>query len=1108
MKLPKLSKYPIALAGVVTVGFLVVLDDQTTQALRPEDIVEVRQKPSSIDSQSTIIRLQSILPFLIIIVVVTSPVLVTLMLLKTNVLKLIRIARYEVGIVYKKLGNSTSSLIALNKKESGWQAEILTPGVHWFFSFMHKVYIDKGIYISSNEVGLVEAKDGAPLPVGRMFGDVVNCSNFQDARAFLINGGQRGKQLGILTAGIYRINTKLFNVKIVDTISIQPDQIGLVIAKDGAPLPNGRILGKVVKCNDFQDGQAFIDSGGEKGRQLGILATGEYQINTDLFIIVTAKNATEHGMKPEDLRVYTVSFDKIGIVTTLDGATLPEGEIAGSVIEDRNYFQNPQKFIDAGGCRGLQEEILPAGSWLLNPWFVRVEQVPLTEIPVGTVGVVISYVGKNLNARDPKDESQSESLVNRGYKGIEKTPLRPGKYPINLKLKTIEMVPIHEITLNWSNMEKPSFNYDRNLYVLEIQSKDGFVFELEVILVIRIKPEDAPKMIARIGYNSITIDELSPNKSSATVKFNSIKMLVTRVLEPIVGNYFRNTAREFALSDFFQNRSEIELEAKSSLEKILDVYGVQTISLFINKINLPSKLKKILSRRNIAQLQTNTFQIEQLAELERQRLSTLQSLPKEEIERLQNKVIREISDPYLKELQVEILRGSGMVINQPTQLVLRLINSNPETLSPIEIKLSEESPEYKVIGDNPIILSQIESQESREVSFTLLMKIEREVAINYKINNVLQKTPIYVNVVQDNPYIYGAPVEAQSSFFGRKRELEQIIQAVIKPTKQDILLIGERRTGKTSLLNQLKKRLTGSFIPVNIVLNTSEAKTENILTLVMQEVIKSLIKKGFPIDKHLQEDSNGSNFIDNLEKSIETVQPEKSGIKIVLLIDEADYLLQVKRNSSNIVDAPRSGSLRDRAQNILRAALQSSEIGNYLRAVVVGTRELSTYVSQRSSPFFNHFRFVNLRLFSTDETRELIVKPAASLEYQYTEEAIGRITNLSGGQPYYCQAICYESFNSAMESKRKQITEEDVDIAEKKIIEDFFAGYLSGFWNRFSKLEKSFVLGLARGKLNSSVKKLEIKRLLEWQIIAEGSQDNYYFPSGLIKKWTLMAAQE
>jgi uncharacterized membrane protein YqiK len=78
---------------------------------------------------------------------------------------------------------------------------------------------------------------------------------------------------------------------------------------------------------------------------------------------------------PEQLSVYSVQSDMVGIVTTLDGRPIDAGEIAGGSMPDHDNFQNAQAFLDNGGRRGLQEQILLSGTWNLNPWFVAVEQV-------------------------------------------------------------------------------------------------------------------------------------------------------------------------------------------------------------------------------------------------------------------------------------------------------------------------------------------------------------------------------------------------------------------------------------------------------------------------------------------------------------------------------------------------------------------------------------------------------------------------------------------------------------------------------------------------------------------------------------------------------------
>src|SRR6185369_4125653 len=66
--------------------------------------------------------------------------------------------------------------------------------------------------VPQSEIALVVAADGAAIPSDRILGKIVECDNFQDARKFLSNGGEKGRQLGMLTAGTYRINKALFTV--------------------------------------------------------------------------------------------------------------------------------------------------------------------------------------------------------------------------------------------------------------------------------------------------------------------------------------------------------------------------------------------------------------------------------------------------------------------------------------------------------------------------------------------------------------------------------------------------------------------------------------------------------------------------------------------------------------------------------------------------------------------------------------------------------------------------------------------------------------------------------------------------------------------------------
>lgn len=457
------------------------------------------------------------------------------------------------------------------------------------------------VVVGDDEVGIVFKKTTQQLPTDPA------------ARQRLIAlGGEAGWQADTLAPGTY-LGTWVwsYEVRKVPVIKIPPGEIGLVIADDGAPLLPEQQLGRLVECNSFQDAHMFLSNGGQKGRQLGILTTGTYRINTEIFTIVTAQNAADYGLKPEDLHVHIVEVGTVGIVTTLEGAQIPAGDIAGPVVQGHNCFQNAQLFLDAGGCKGLQEEVLQAGAYHLNPWFVRVESRPLTHITPGTVGVVISHVGKTL------DNHTGDHPVEPGYKGVWRTPLLPGQHPLNPKVVDVEIVPTYAITLDWSNKAKPDYHYDAPLHAVSLRSNDGHIFDIEVTQVISIRGEDAPRMILRVGSIAAREIDQQSNAPASTPRYRSIRNLVTRVLEPMIGNHFRNSAQDYSVLDFLTNRRERQIEAMEHIKEALKEYGVQAAGTFINEIDLPDDLEKSLQERKLAEVQRETLVALQLTEDER-----------------------------------------------------------------------------------------------------------------------------------------------------------------------------------------------------------------------------------------------------------------------------------------------------------------------------------------------------------------------------------------------------------------------------------------------------------------------------------------------------------
>ena len=504
----------------------------------------------------------------------------------------------RIGIVTKKFALfgahrrlPDGRIIALNG-EAGYQADTLAPGLHvGLWPWQYKVDRVQFFTVAPGKVGCVEACDGQPLPAGRIIARQVDCDSFQDARAFLQTNGQRGPQMQVIPPGTYRINPLLFSVTLTDAIIIPPGKIGVVEARDGKPLLSGRVIARHVECDSFQNPHAFMTGGGERGPQMGIIAPGTYRINPLLFSVQLAD-------------VVDIAENKVGIVTTREGAALAKGEIAGPVVEGHNMFQNPQAFVDNHGSKGLQEQALLAGRYFINPRFATVEVVNMTDVPIAHVGVVVAYVGRE--GRDVTgDQFKHGNLVSKGEKGVWIEPLDPGKYPINPYTHKVINVPTANVVLNWATGKTEAHKLDANLSTISVRSADGFKFNLDVSQIIHIPRNDAPKVIARFGEMSA---------------------LVTQVLEPTIGNYFRNAAQGSDIIEFLKHRSTRQEEARAAISVALREYNVGAVDTLIGDIVPPDQLMKTLTDRKIAEQERATFETQRQAQEVRQQLEQATAL--------------------------------------------------------------------------------------------------------------------------------------------------------------------------------------------------------------------------------------------------------------------------------------------------------------------------------------------------------------------------------------------------------------------------------------------------------------------------------------------------
>ncbi len=299
----------------------------------------------------------------------------------------------RVGIVEKRFSASGSvrdGLIA-TKGEAGFMPHLLRGGLHWLMPLQYSVHRTPLVTIPQGKIGYVFARDGKPLAPMQALASNATATSFENVEVFLAAGGQRGPQRAIMREGVYAINLAQFVVITQNMLYYMPltredqkifqemarliqerdgfspvvikgteDILGVVTVHDGPALSDGQIIAPVVgqggnTHNNFQDPEAFLAAGGQRGRQFQVLVDGTYVINR-LFATIEFVNKT----------IVDVGF--VGVVVSYTGE---QGkDLSGSEYSHGELVER--------GHRGVWSEPLLPGKYAFNTYAGRVVIVPTT----------------------------------------------------------------------------------------------------------------------------------------------------------------------------------------------------------------------------------------------------------------------------------------------------------------------------------------------------------------------------------------------------------------------------------------------------------------------------------------------------------------------------------------------------------------------------------------------------------------------------------------------------------------------------------------------------------------------------------------------------------
>jgi hypothetical protein len=277
-----------------------------------------------------------------------------------------------------------------------------------------------------------------------------------------------GTQADLLRAGTPCWQVPLLHqVEEYPMVRVPPGTIGVVNALIGEPCPPGQRC-KSVPCDNFQDARAFLEGGGQSGRQLDSLTAGLYGIHPYVFEVLTVDNigSGKYGLTADDLRELSVPVGRTGVVITLAGEAPSETDGAvGRRVPGHESFQLASVFLANGGQRGAQEQTLGHGAvYQINPWFARVE-----------------------------------------------------------------LIPSRDVLLEWTSKKKPPSNFDASLDQIVINI-EGYRIQFDMAQVIRIPAEAAPRLVGRFGEQELDVYGSSNAADGAPVR-RFVERVLSRTVE-------------------------------------------------------------------------------------------------------------------------------------------------------------------------------------------------------------------------------------------------------------------------------------------------------------------------------------------------------------------------------------------------------------------------------------------------------------------------------------------------------------------------------------------------------------------------------------------------
>jgi hypothetical protein len=323
----------------------------------------------------------------------------------------------------------------------------------------------------------------------------------------------------------------------------------------------------------------------------------------------------------------------------------------------------------------------------------------------------------------------------------------------------------------------------------------------------------------------------------------------------------------------------------------------------------------------------------------------------------------------------------------------------------------------------------------------------------------------------NNPFTYGNPISDPRRFFGREHEIELIFSRLRNAEFESSSLVGERRIGKTSLLNYLadqdvRRRYdllpgTHMFVYVDLQIMNQDVTPVRLWQRLLRQMGRVCQD---PVVHQAIDEIRQQDAIDNFALAD----------LFDIIDDKNQYVVFVLDEFEKVTENPNFGT-------DFFYGLRSLAIQHHLALVTSSRRELIELCHSeaiRSSPFFNIFANLNVGLFTADEAHELIETSVEGTGVVFDEDMVQMIFRIAGFHPYFLQAACYHTFESY---KRSMPLLERAQLVSAQLYQE--AGpHLANYWHSSDEYEKIVltVLALLERRGRAGDQRFELSNLREY----------------------------